>query len=68
MTTNLSEAAKSALISAVGREGAQVKANAVIASELAQAGLIGAQDGLTRKGTIVREKVILAALDEAFGA
>lgn len=67
MTTNLTEAAKSALINASARQGSQVKADTAVAGELAAAGLIGTQDGLTRKGTIVRERLVNAALDAAFG-
>lgn len=64
----LSEAAKSALINTTGRQGAEVKADVLVISELAQADLIGPENGLTRKGTIARERAVRQAEDLAFGA
>lgn len=65
---NMSEAAKSALINTPsGQQGAQVKGNHKVIDELEALGLLGARNGLTRKGTIQREKAMRAAEDEAFG-
>lgn len=69
MTMNLSEAAKTALINAGSNaQGTKVCANTrEVVAELKDAGLIGIQGGLTRKGTIAREKLVNAKLDEMFG-
>lgn len=73
MTDKLSEAAKSALINASGSmQGASVlHAGNVfshkVEAELKQAGLIGDRQGLTRQGSIAREKLTRAAEDQAFG-
>ena len=68
--TNLSETARKALINAAGRQGAPVVAGTVAAFlELVDAGLVTEKNaGLTRKGTIAREKAVRAAEDAAFGA
>jgi hypothetical protein len=64
----LSEAAKQALINVgTNRQGARVEGNFSALAELFRAGLIGHEDGLTRKGTIERERLQAAALDAAFG-
>lgn len=69
MMVQLTKAAREALI-AVGtrRQGATI--NTVtpgpVADELRNAGLIGPGNGLTRRGTIVRERLLDAALDAAF--
>lgn len=70
--TNLSEAAQIALLSATcNRQGANVtesgRCTGAAASELRIRGLIGMQGGLTRKGTIVRERLVNARLEAAFG-
>lgn len=62
----MNEAAKRALINAQGRQGAKTGAVGPAMRELFQDGLIGKDGGLTRKGTIVREKLINTALDAAF--
>jgi hypothetical protein len=72
MTQNLSPAAQTALINAgSSRVGVQVGdyrlSGAEVFEELKNAGLIGDNDGLTRQGSIVREKLVAAALDAAFG-
>lgn len=65
----LSEAAKSALIDAgTSRQGVTVKStNPKVVYELRTAGLIGDGYGLTRKGTIERERVLEDQLEAAFG-
>lgn len=65
--TNLSEAAKTALINAAAHQGAPVVADLPTRGKLYLAGLVGPGDGLTRKGTIVRERLVRAAEDKAFG-
>jgi hypothetical protein len=63
----LSERAKSALLAAKSnRQGEVTGAVGPTMRELFDAGLIGEDGGLTRKGTIVREKLLSAALDAAF--
>ncbi len=63
----LSEAAESALIAAkCNRQGTVVTADAVVITELFDQGLVGAGDGLTRKGTIARERLVLAREEAAF--
>lgn len=65
---NLTPAARSALIAAESRrQGARVTATALVLSELATVELIGRGDGLTRKGTIARERLVREAEDAAFG-
>lgn len=63
----LSESAKQALINSDSHQGAKVSDNILIHNELSRNGLIGTGCGLTRKGTIEREKLVRAAEDAAFG-
>lgn len=66
MTMNLSEAAKTALINAEhAGQGAKVAEGAF--DELYAEGFVGGLGGLTRKGTIAREKLVNAKLEEMFG-
>lgn len=63
----MSEVAKVALINAASnRQGAKVTADPVVVTELFDLGLVGIGDGLTRKGTIARERLVTAVLDAAF--
>lgn len=63
----LSAAATEALINAgTNRQGAVAQGTSVALNELWNAGLIGPGNGLTRRGTIIREKVMTAALEAAF--
>lgn len=69
MTTNLSKAAKTALIN-VGssRQGTYVYTDGQAEyDELQRAGLVGVNGGLTRKGTIARDQIVEERLDDAFG-
>lgn len=62
----MSEAAKSALINtASARQGSAVNASREVTAELSRLGLIG-DKGLTRRGTIERERAVNAALNAAF--
>lgn len=67
----LSAGAKSALINAgSSKVGAKVLGNGVAPAtfvELVEWGLIGPNDGLTNVGARVREALVAAALEEAFG-
>ena len=64
----LTEAAKTALITARSRrQGAKVTADPVVVTELFDRGLVGPGDGLTRTGTIVRQRLLREAEDAAFG-
>lgn len=65
---NLTAKAIKALINANGsHQGAEVPVTTLAAEfELQDAGLIGKGNGLTRKGTIVRERLVNAALEAAF--
>lgn len=69
-TVNLSKAAQELLISiGTNRQGAKLNAPTApvaVRLELRDAGLIGKDSGLTRKGSIARERLVSAALDEAF--
>lgn len=68
-TAKLSEAAQTALINVgTNRQGALVDSMTYsqILGELFGAGLIGSDNGLTRKGTIARQAVLSARLDAAF--
>jgi hypothetical protein len=67
--TQMSEAAKKALINVgTNRQGATVDDVALnVWYEMYSAGLIGVGGGLTRKGTIVRERLMSAELEKAFG-
>jgi len=66
---NLSGAAEAALINVgTNRIGAPVIAGSVkVFHEMVDAKLIGRTTGLTRKGSIVREQLVSAALERAFG-
>ena len=69
MTPELSAQAQAALIGVgTNRQGATISPRTVevVVWELTAAGLIGRDRGLTRRGTIVRERVMTAALDAAF--
>lgn len=67
MLKNLTPAARSALLAAQSRrQGAKVTADPVVVTELFDLGLVGAGDGLTRTGTIAREKLLREAEDAAF--
>lgn len=70
MTVQLSTTAKTVLLSAgTNRQGARTYPleNQAVRQELLSAGLIGDNDGLTRKGTIAREKILAAMEEAAFG-
>lgn len=59
----------SALLAApTGRQGALVPAIASVQRELKELGLVGPDGGLTRAGTIARQRAMSAAEDAAFGA
>ncbi len=66
----LSKEAQAVLISAgTNRQGAKIFVAGVPMSalcELRDAGLIGKDSGLTRKGSIVRERLVSATLDGLF--
>lgn len=62
----LSEQAKTALVNAYARRGAEVRADGQVADELERAGMIGRQYGLTEKGIVERARIFNARLDEAF--
>lgn len=65
MTVKLSDTAKSVLISAgTSRQGAKTYPleNHHVRAELVRHGLIGPDDGLTMRGTIVRERLVDAIL------
>lgn len=65
---NLSDEAKSALINAgSSREGTRIQAGDA-QGDLFGAGLTGHFGGLTRKGSIERERLLAEAEDKAFGA
>lgn len=64
--TKLSKQATNALINAHRSQGSPIIADPNTLAELSQLGLIGTGHGLTRKGTIVRERAVNAALDAAF--
>jgi hypothetical protein len=61
----MSAAATDALINAGKELGPGVSANVI--KELMDEGLVGARQGITRKGTIERGRIINARLDEMFG-
>lgn len=64
----MSEAATTALINAgTNRQGAKVQGAPEALAELTASGLIGPERGLTRKGTIARERAENAAFAKAFG-
>jgi hypothetical protein len=63
----MSKQATAALINAgTNRQGAAIKADDATLAELVKLNLIGPERGLTRKGTIERERAMNAALDAAF--
>lgn len=61
----MSAAATDALINAGKELGPGVSANVI--KELTDAGLVGDRQGITRKGSIERGRIIDARLDEMFG-
>jgi hypothetical protein len=64
----MTEEMRSALINAEhAGQGAKVSADAITLLKLETAGLIGKNDGMTRKGTIERERLLTATFDELFG-
>jgi hypothetical protein len=64
----LSKNAQTALINAQAYQGAPIATERrETATELFDAGLVGAELGLTRKGTIERARLVQAAEDAAFG-
>ena len=65
---NMSAAAKSELINHItARQGSTVLTdNIAVEDELRDLGLIGPGAGLTRKGSIARERLMRAAEDAAF--
>jgi hypothetical protein len=66
MTTTLSKAAQEALLSTrSNRQGETVPktTDVVVISELSSEGLIGPGNGLTRRGTIVRERLFDQIMD-----
>lgn len=67
----ITAAAAGALVDAgTNRQGATIPTTTPIEArrELVAAGLIGPTAGLTRKGTIVRERIMEEMLEKAFGA
>ncbi len=63
----LSKKAEDALLAAENRQGAKIRTDTDTQWELIDAGLFGKKGGLTRQGTIVRQRIMDARLDEAFG-
>lgn len=66
MTANLSPAAKSALINVgTSRQGALIGGTVKLSviQELVNAGMIGPQRGLTRAGSIARDRAVNEALN-----
>lgn len=70
MTAMMSaEATKTLIDAGTNRQGAVVVSTAtpaVVTAELIRAGLIGEGNGLTRRGTIVRQRALDAALNALF--
>lgn len=65
--SELSPAASAALVNAgSNRQGADVPATPEVLNELWAAGLIGAGNGLTRAGSIYRQKMMTRLLDASF--
>lgn len=63
----MNENMKSALINAEGGwVGAKVQGDAITLQKLQSAKLIGNNDGLTIKGTIARDRLVSAKMDEMF--
>lgn len=68
MTNEVNEQAKQALINAQGHQGAKVKVRVPgDLTDLRKAGMVGPEGGLTRKGSIARQRLVQAAEDAAFG-
>lgn len=68
--TNLSDAAKTALLSASGNNVGTIvftSGSGRTYRELRDASVIGLNGGLTRKGSIVRERLVSERLNDAFG-
>lgn len=66
--TDLSTGARSALIATgTSRQGTRVPGTARALTELREAGLAGLNNGLTQRGSIVRDRLMDEALDRAFG-
>lgn len=64
----MSEAATEALINAgTNRQGARAQGDVRGLAELAELGYVGKDNGLTRKGSIARERAVTAMLAKAFG-
>lgn len=56
-----------AVVNAVHRgQGAKVTATPEVLRELREAGLVGPDNGLTRSGTILRERETSARMDDLF--
>lgn len=69
MNVNLTRDAENALIDVgTNRQGATINStvDSVTVRELQDAGLIGDGYGLTRRGTIVRQRLVDAVLDALF--
>lgn len=66
MAKKLSSEASSALLAARASLGARIRSTSEVLEELQNAGLVKSQ-GLTRKGTVERQKLLTRSLDEAFG-
>lgn len=68
MRSNLSTEAQTALINAgTNRQGTVIRGTAGVLAELYANGLIADHDGLTRSGTIERERVMAMRMEEMFG-
>ncbi len=63
----LSAKAEDALLAAENRQGAKIRTDVDTEWELIDAGLFGKKGGLTRKGTIARQRIMDTRLNEAFG-
>lgn len=67
MTVKLSDAARAALMNApCSRQGATIPASThgPVVAELRNAGLVGAYGGLTRAGTVERDRAVTALMDQ----
>jgi hypothetical protein len=67
MTLKLSTGARTAILSAgTSRQGAKTYPleNHAVRDELRSAGLIGPDDGLTRAGTIARERIVDSLMED----
>lgn len=66
--TEMSEAAKAAMVDANGSTGKiHASAGKAVIEELRKAGFIGRGNGLTMRGRIYRDRHVSAQLDELFG-